>query len=106
MYDRYNENRGLAEGRASKAIVSESTKTSAPKKQKPASYYETSNTTGEKEMEKPLVVILGNPIDGLTIYGPFDDLGDVLWWMEGADETCWMIELENPGQQLQQGEKK
>lgn len=64
------------------------------------------------EMDKPHVVVVGNPFDGMTVYGPFPTFHDARTWRcesdiasgpveEGrwsvADETdSWVVPLESP----------
>ena len=39
------------------------------------------------------VVIVGNPVDGIRIYGPFETFNDAHNWADGTDEY-WITELE------------
>ena len=39
------------------------------------------------------VVIVGNPLDGIHIYGPFDSYNDAHNWAENIPEY-WIAELE------------
>jgi len=40
--------------------------------------------------------IVGNPIDGFRLIGPFNNFGEALDWQEGCDESCWVIDNELP----------
>ena len=42
------------------------------------------------------VVIVGNPIDGFRIFGPFEDFESAGAFTEGVDESNWIEELQSP----------
>jgi hypothetical protein len=44
------------------------------------------------------LIIVGNPIDGLNIFGPFDTQEDALWYGENnhVDEDWWFTKTINP----------
>jgi hypothetical protein len=42
--------------------------------------------------------LVGNPIDGFSLIGPFESFEDAVDWQEGCDESCWVIESESPGE--------
>ncbi len=43
------------------------------------------------------VIITGNPIDGITIYGPFFSPEEAIEWAEeNRGEIWWMTQLEHP----------
>mgnify|MGYP003404287198 FL=1 len=46
-------------------------------------------------MDKLLVVIVGNPIDGITVEGPFDAEG-ASDYHAGCDTEWWLTELHAP----------
>ena len=50
------------------------------------------------EPDKPVkfVVILGNPINGITLYGPFDSKEDAIAKAEFYNPDCWFEVLEDP----------
>ena len=52
------------------------------------------------EMEQPqygnYIVLVGNPIDGINVFGPFRDYQDASDWAEGCDNDNWITELEKP----------
>ena len=44
---------------------------------------------------KSYVVLVGNPIDGLTVYGPYpEEIHDVEVGEIFRNETWWIVELE------------
>lgn len=44
------------------------------------------------------VLVVGNPFDGLSVYGPFDDDNDidVDAIAEARDETWWIVGVQTP----------
>lgn len=41
-------------------------------------------------------VAIGNPFDGMTLYGPFDDFTDAEVWAEENDNHCdewWVVSV-------------
>lgn len=46
----------------------------------------------------PQVIVAGNPIDGISIHGPFESEEDATLWAEKnlSDQTWWMTDLEVP----------
>lgn len=45
------------------------------------------------------VVIIGDPIDGLTFVGPFEDAEEAMAWAEENDDNIrswWVSDLEMP----------
>ena len=42
------------------------------------------------------VVIIGNPVDGLKIYGPFKTADAAVAWAEDVTDTWWIAPLEEP----------
>jgi hypothetical protein len=42
------------------------------------------------------VVVIGNPIDGFRVVGPFKTSEDAFQFEEGVDESCWSMPLEAP----------
>ncbi len=43
------------------------------------------------------VVIIGNPVDGVTLHGPFGDPEDAAAWAEWHANDNWMLaELKEP----------
>ena len=49
--------------------------------------------------------LVGNPINGFRLLGPFASHEDAVEWQEGCDESCWVIESESEGlYQLNQSE--
>lgn len=45
------------------------------------------------------VVLVGNPVDGITIYGPFKTWPDAAVWSEeffGHEEVWWLAPLQAP----------
>lgn len=42
-------------------------------------------------MEKKYVVINGNPLDGFTITGPFDDSENALMFAQKNRDECWWV---------------
>jgi hypothetical protein len=49
-------------------------------------------------MEKKYVIILGNPVDGIVIFGPFDGPLEAVNWaeMQMRGNTWWVTELKEP----------
>ena len=47
----------------------------------------------------PAVVVAGDPIDGILIYGPFPYIEDAIRWAEGhiggAGDDWWAVPLES-----------
>lgn len=41
--------------------------------------------------------LVGNPINGFRLLGPFASHEDAVEWQEGCDESCWTIEAESEG---------
>ena len=41
------------------------------------------------------VIVVGNPIDGISFFGPFETFNDAHNWAEGLDEY-WITSLEMP----------
>ena len=46
-------------------------------------------------MNSEWVVVLGNPVDGISIHGPFKNHMDAMTWAEGF-EDWWITTLEDP----------
>ena len=46
-------------------------------------------------MTNSRVVIVGNPVDGISIVGPFETFNDAHNWAEGIDEY-WITSMEAP----------
>ena len=46
-------------------------------------------------IDEAYAVIVGNPLDGTTIFGPFDSYNDAHNWAENIPEY-WVTRLENP----------
>ena len=46
--------------------------------------------------EVRIIVVSGNPIDGMTFTGPFPTSDDALAWAEGTDEHWWITTLASP----------
>lgn len=46
-------------------------------------------------MNEAYVVIVGNPLDGTNIFGPFDSYNDAHNWAENLEEY-WITRMENP----------
>lgn len=44
------------------------------------------------------VVLVGNPIDGMTIHGPFEDGNEAGDWAQSEfqDDTWWIVEVKKP----------
>jgi len=42
------------------------------------------------------VVLIGNPIDGSAIYGPFATAQDAEDWADGAQDDYWIVPLQSP----------
>lgn len=44
------------------------------------------------------VVMVGSPVDGVTLTGPFDTVSDASEWaeVEVPNETWWVVEVEKP----------
>ena len=43
------------------------------------------------------VVVLGNPVDGISIYGPFKNSMDAMTWAEkDPDGDWWVTPLKDP----------
>jgi hypothetical protein len=42
------------------------------------------------------VVVIGNPFDGLTIHGPFDDADQVDNYAEDCQDDWWVVTLVPP----------
>ena len=44
------------------------------------------------------IIVVGNPIDGTNMFGPFNTSEDALWYGENnyVDEDWWMVELITP----------
>lgn len=43
------------------------------------------------------LVVVGNPLDGLTFHGPFEEIEDAWDWVEDEDEMeFWVAELSPP----------
>lgn len=42
------------------------------------------------------VIIIGNPIDGITIHGPFDDIEEAHEWAEENSDEWWCAMLYIP----------
>jgi hypothetical protein len=42
------------------------------------------------------VVIVGNPIDGFEIYGPFENEEEAFEYEESVDTSCWSMPLHAP----------
>ena len=44
------------------------------------------------------IVVIGNPIDGVTHYGPFDDSEDADRYAESleTDDTWWVVKVFEP----------
>ena len=43
------------------------------------------------------VVVIGNPLDGMSIFGPFNNGPEAVDWAAcNADDTWWTVPLEEP----------
>lgn len=51
----------------------------------------------DKEPKNKWFNLVGNPIDGFRLLGPFASHEDAVEWQEGCDESCWTIEAESEG---------
>ena len=38
--------------------------------------------------------LIGNPLTGFSLIGPFPNQQEAAEWQEGRDESCWLIESE------------
>lgn len=47
-------------------------------------------------MGKPLIVIMGNPVDGFTFTGPFTDTDDATDWVDTYGDDWWTAPLDTP----------
>ena len=47
-------------------------------------------------MDSEWVVILGNPVDGFNIVGPFKNHMDAMTWAEAICGDWWITTLEDP----------
>jgi len=46
---------------------------------------------------QPLIIVMvGNPFDGLTAFGPFDDDQRASDWADGCDTDYWIVEVLKP----------
>lgn len=41
-------------------------------------------------------VAVGDPFDGLSFYGPFDDHDAAVEWADNLDNTWWIVPLNPP----------
>ena len=48
------------------------------------------------ERSQEWIVSVGNPFDGLVVYGPFKNHTDALSWAEDCGGDWYIIPLENP----------
>lgn len=56
------------------------------------------NVSGEEpEFRDKWFNLVGNPINGFRLLGPFASYEDAVDWQEGCDESCWTIEAESEG---------
>lgn len=46
-------------------------------------------------IDEKIVVIVGNPLDGVQVFGPFNSWNDAHNWADGVNEY-WITRLENP----------
>lgn len=37
------------------------------------------------------IVVVGNPVDGFTFFGPFKTLGDAVVWAEESVDRDWCV---------------
>jgi hypothetical protein len=44
--------------------------------------------------DKEYVIVVGNPFDGMHIFGPYDDYYDALDQAEGVGYDWWIVRLE------------
>lgn len=51
----------------------------------------------EKDSKFKWFNLVGNPINGFRLLGPFASYEDAVEWQEGCDESCWVIESESEG---------
>ena len=51
----------------------------------------------EKDSEFKWFNLVGNPINGFRLLGPFASYEDAVDWQEGCDESCWTVEAESEG---------
>jgi hypothetical protein len=60
---------------------------------------DTDESIGEEVMpeQAAYVVLVGNPVDGFSVVGPFDSHEDAKGFCQGSDETWWIAKLEKPG---------
>lgn len=42
------------------------------------------------------VIVIGNPIDGITIYGPFENMEEAHEWAENNSDEWWCSYLYEP----------
>lgn len=42
------------------------------------------------------VIVIGNPIDGISLYGPFDDIEEAHEWAENNSDEWWCAMLYEP----------
>lgn len=42
------------------------------------------------------VIVIGNPIDGISIHGPFEDMEDAHEWAENNSDEWWCAWLREP----------
>lgn len=47
----------------------------------------------ESNPEGDIIIISGNPVDGFSLYGPYDDYEAVQEEIENWQDTCWIADL-------------
>lgn len=47
-------------------------------------------------MEKPQIIVKGNPVDGLYFIGPFDTHDEAVEHAENGDGDWWIADLDSP----------
>ena len=49
-------------------------------------------------MSTPLVILMGNPVDGFVVIGPFNHLDDAVAYIDSDPEggEMWLCELQAP----------
>lgn len=47
--------------------------------------------------EYEYIVMVGNPSDGFTHYGPFDSFDDADEWCRGVSHDTWIVQLHSIG---------
>lgn len=47
-------------------------------------------------MENKYVIVIGNPFDGMTVVGPFDDPDTASAYGEDQEDDWWIVTLQKP----------